>query len=145
MKVTTPDELARAMGKFRGNVDYSDAPNGFFGFVRELFEQLAKEEEYAADYDGIDIPNYPSFGHKDDSYDDVVRSFYAAWAGFASAKSFAWLDVYRLSDAPDRYTRRLADKENKKHRDDGRREFKTRQRPSAMQEKSRRQGHALPR
>jgi DnaJ family protein A protein 5 len=123
MKVTTPDELARAMGKFRGNVDYSDAPNGFFGFVRELFEQLAKEEEYAADYDGIDIPNYPSFGHKDDSYDDVVRSFYAAWAGFASAKSFAWLDVYRLSDAPDRYTRRLADKENKKHRDDGRREF----------------------
>ncbi|KAF3047603.1 hypothetical protein E8E12_010761 [Didymella heteroderae] len=123
MKVTTPEEITRMMGRFRSNVQYTDAPSGFFGFVRETFEQLAKEEEYAADYEDIDIPNYPSFGHKDDDYEGVVRDFYAAWDGFATAKSFAWLDVYRLSDAPDRYTRRLAEKENKKYRDDGRREF----------------------
>ncbi|KAF3005082.1 hypothetical protein E8E13_009733 [Curvularia kusanoi] len=123
MKVTTPEEITRMMGRFRSNVQYTDAPTGFFGFVRETFEQLAKEEEYAADWEGINIPNYPSFGHKDDDYEGVVRDFYAAWDGFASAKSFAWLDVYRLSDAPDRYTRRLAEKENKKYRDDGRREF----------------------
>lgn len=123
MKVTTPEEITRMMGRFRSNIQYTDAPTGFFGFVRETFEQLAKEEEYAADWEGVNIPNYPSFGHKDDEYDGVVRDFYAAWDGFASAKSFAWLDVYRLSDAPDRYTRRLAEKENKKHRDDGRREF----------------------
>ncbi|KAF1843779.1 DnaJ domain-containing protein [Cucurbitaria berberidis CBS 394.84] len=123
MRVTTSDDLACMMGKFRGNVDFSDSPNGFFGFVRETFEQLAKEEEYAADYDDIDIPNYPSFGHKADHYDDVVRNFYSAWNGFATAKSFAWLDVYRLSDAPDRRTRRMAEKENLKYREDGRREF----------------------
>ncbi|KAF1365160.1 DnaJ-domain-containing protein [Lizonia empirigonia] len=123
MKVTTPEEMTRMMGRFRSNVDYTDAPSGFFGFVRETFEQLAKEEEYAADYEYMHIPNYPSFGHKDDTYEGVVRDFYAVWDGFASVKSFAWLDVYRLSDAPDRYTRRLAEKENKKHRDDGRREF----------------------
>jgi DnaJ family protein A protein 5 len=123
MKVTTPEEITRMMGRFRSNVQYTDAPSGFFGFVRETFEQLAKEEEYAADYEDIDIPSYPSFGHKDDDYEGVVRDFYAAWDGFATAKSFAWLDVYRLSDAPDRYTRRLAEKENKKYRDDGRREF----------------------
>jgi DnaJ family protein A protein 5 len=123
MKVTTPEEITRMMGRFRSYIQYTDAPTGFFGFVRETFEQLAKEEEYAADWEGINIPNYPSFGHKDDDYEGVVRDFYAAWDGFASAKSFAWLDVYRLSDAPDRYTRRLAEKENKKHRDDGRREF----------------------
>lgn len=123
MKVTTPEEITRMMGRFRSNVQYTDAPTGFFGFVRETFEQLAKEEEYAADWEGINIPNYPTFGHKDDDYEGVVRDFYATWDGFASAKSFAWLDVYRLSDAPDRYTRRLAEKENKKHRDDGRREF----------------------
>ncbi|KAF9701556.1 hypothetical protein EKO04_000501 [Ascochyta lentis] len=123
MKVTTPEDITRMMGRFRSNIDYTDAPSGFFGFVRETFEQLAKEEEYAADYEDINIPNYPTFGHKDDDYEGVVRDFYAAWDGFASAKSFAWLDVYRLSDAPDRYTRRLAEKENKKHRDDGRREF----------------------
>ena len=123
MRVTTANDLARMMGKFRGNVDFSDSPNGFFGFVRETFEQLAREEEYAADYDDIDIPNYPSFGHKDDQYEGVVRDFYAAWNGFATAKSFAWLDMYQLSTAPDRRTRRLMEKENQKLRDDGRREF----------------------
>jgi DnaJ family protein A protein 5 len=123
MRVTTADDLARMMGKFRGNVDFSDSPNGFFGFVRETFEQLAEEEEYAADYEDIDIPNYPSFGHKDDQYEGVVRDFYAAWNGFATAKSFAWLDMYRLSDAPDRRTRRLMEKENQKFRDEGKREF----------------------
>lgn len=123
MRMTTADELVRVMGKFRGNVDYSDAPNGFFGFVRDTFEQLAKEDEYAAAYDDCDAPVYPTFGHKDDSYDDVVRNFYATWTRFATAKTFAWLDRYRLSDAPDRRTRRLMEKENQKFRDDGRREF----------------------
>ena len=123
MRVTTSDDLVRMMAKFRGNVDYSDSPNGFFGFVRDIFEQLAKEEEYAAAYEDVSIPSYPTFGHKDDQYDDVVRTFYLAWNGFATAKSFAWLDVYRLSDAPDRRTRRLAEKENHKFREDGRRDF----------------------
>jgi DnaJ family protein A protein 5 len=123
MRMTTSDELARMMGKFRGNVQFTDAPSGFFGYVRDTFEQLAREEEYAADYEDIDIPDYPTFGHKDDQYDDVVRNFYSAWNGFATAKSFAWLDRYRLSDAPDRRVRRLMEKENQKFRDDGRREF----------------------
>lgn len=123
MRMTTSHDLTSLMGKFRGNVDFSDSPNGFFGFVRETFEQLTKEEEYAADYDNVDIPNYPTFGHKDDTHDDVVREFYTVWNGFATAKSFAWMDRYRLSDAPDRRTRRLMEKENQKFRDDGRREF----------------------
>ncbi len=123
MRVTTSDDLVRIMAKFRGNIDYSDSPNGFFGFVRELFEQLAKEEEYAATLEDVSLPEYPSFGHKDDEYDDVVRDFYLIWNGFATAKSFAWLDVYRLSDAPDRRTRRLAEKENLRYREDGRRAF----------------------
>jgi len=123
MRMTTSDELARMMGRFRGNVDFSDSPSGFFGFVRETFEQLAKEEEYAADYEDLDVPSYPTFGHKDDTYDDVVRDFYSAWNGFATAKSFAWKDVYRLSEAPDRRYRRLMEKENQKHRDDARRDF----------------------
>lgn len=125
MRMTTADELARMMGKFRGNVDFSDSPTGFFGFVSEVFGQLAKEEEYAAAYENIDIPVYPTFGHKDDRYDNVVRQFYATWNGFATAKSFAWLDRYRLSDAPDRRTRRLMEKENQKFREDGKREFNT--------------------
>jgi DnaJ family protein A protein 5 len=121
--MTTEQDLMQAMGKFRSNIDFSDSPNGFYGFVRETFEQLAKEEEYAADWEDVKIPDYPTFGHKDDSHDDVVREFYAAWNGFATVKSFAWMDRYRLSDAPDRRTRRAMEKENQKFRDDGRRDF----------------------
>ncbi|KAK1909941.1 hypothetical protein P3342_008113 [Pyrenophora teres f. teres] len=75
IRMTTPDELARMMGKFRGNVDFTDSPNGFFGFVRDTFEQLAKEEAYAAAYEDIEPPEYPTFGHKDDAYEGVVRDF----------------------------------------------------------------------
>lgn len=123
MKVTTADDITQMMGKFRGNVDFSDSPNGFFGFVRETFEQLAREEEYAADYDDLDVPDYPSFGHKDDEYEGVVRDFYSAWNGFATVKSFAWLDEYNPSLQPDRRYRRAAEKENQKIRDEGRRTF----------------------
>lgn len=123
MKVTTADDITQMMGKFRGNVDFSDSPNGFFGFVRETFEQLAREEEYAADYDDLDVPDYPTFGHKDDDYEGVVRDFYSAWNGFATVKSFAWLDEYNPSLQPDRRYRRAAEKENQKIRDEGRRAF----------------------
>ncbi|KAG9192255.1 hypothetical protein G6011_10989 [Alternaria panax] len=123
MKVTTADDITHMMGKFRGNVDFTDSPNGFFGFVRETFEQLAREEDYAADYDDLDVPDYPTFGHKDDEYEGVVRDFYSAWNGFATVKSFAWLDEYNPSLQPDRRYRRAAEKENQKIRDEGRRAF----------------------
>ncbi|KAF2705594.1 DnaJ-domain-containing protein [Pleomassaria siparia CBS 279.74] len=123
MRVTTAEEITGLMGKFSGNVDFSDSPSGFYGFLRETFEQLAKEEQHAADYEGLDGTDYPSFGHKDDGYQDVVRSFYAMWNGFATKKTFAWMDKYRLSEAPDRRMRRLMEKENKRIRDDGIRDF----------------------
>ncbi|TID14276.1 DnaJ-domain-containing protein [Venturia nashicola] len=112
VRVTTADELDAMMGMFRYGVDYSDSPNGFYGFVREVFEKLAREEEIAAEWENLDAPDYPSFGHKDDSYEDVVKHFYAAWGGFATKKAFAWKDKYRLNEAPDRRVRRMMEKEN---------------------------------
>ncbi|RDI77463.1 Vacuolar transporter chaperone 4 [Venturia inaequalis] len=112
VRVTTADELDAMMGMFRYGVDYSDSPNGFYGFVREVFEKLAREEEVAAEWENLDAPDYPSFGHKDDSYEDVVKHFYAAWSGFATKKAFAWKDKYRLNEAPDRRVRRMMEKEN---------------------------------
>jgi len=111
------------IGKFNGRVRFDDTPDGFFGFLRDAFGRLAKEEEVAADWEGMDIPDYPSFGHKDDTHDDVVKSFYQGWAGFSTTKTFAWKDLYRLSDAADRRIKRLMEKENKKAREDGVREF----------------------
>ncbi|KAK0290287.1 hypothetical protein LTR91_015922 [Friedmanniomyces endolithicus] len=123
VRVTTADDLAKLVGKFNSGIDFSDAPSGFFGFLRETFEQLAKEEEIAASMEGDEAREYPTFGHKDDEYDGVVKGFYAAWSSFATGKNFAWKDKYRLSEAPDRWYRRRMEQENKKFRQDGIREF----------------------
>ena len=123
VRMTTADDLARMVRKFNSNVEFTDSPSGFFGFVRETFEQLATEEEIAAQWEDVDVRAYPTFGHKDDTHDDVVKQFYSAWAGFATVKSFAWRDKYKLSEAPDRRIRRLMEKENNAERQDGIREF----------------------
>lgn len=111
------------MRKFNASIPFDDEPTGFYGISRETFEHLALEEDAAAEFDNLDIPDYPTFGSSDDSYDSVVRPFYSAWAGFSTRKSFSWKDKYRLSDAPDRRVRRLMEKENKKCREDAAREF----------------------
>lgn len=123
VRLTTADDLARMVRKFNSNVDFSDSPSGFFGYLRETFEQLAKEEEAAASWENVDPPDYPSFGHKDDRYDDVVKRFYAVWSSFATIKNFAWKDKYKLSEAPDRWYRRRMEQENKGCRKEGIREF----------------------
>ncbi|KAI5204779.1 DnaJ-domain-containing protein [Aureobasidium subglaciale] len=123
VKMTSSEDLARMLRKFNSSVDFTDAPSGFFGYLRETFDQLAKEEEAAAHWEHVDLPDYPSFGHKDDHYDDVPKSFYAVWLSFSTRKSFAWCDKYRLSEAPDRRYRRMMEKENQRFREQGIREF----------------------
>jgi DnaJ family protein A protein 5 len=123
VRVTTAEDIAAMLGNFHGRIDFSDSPKGFYGYLRETFEKLAREEEAAADWEGLDVPEYPPFGHRDDSYEDVVKEFYAGWAGFSTKKTFSWKDAHRYTDAPDRRIRRLMEKENKKLREDGIREF----------------------
>ncbi|KAF4547713.1 DnaJ domain-containing protein 7 [Elsinoe fawcettii] len=123
LKVTTADDIARMVRKFNSSIEFTDAPSGFFGFLRETFEHLAKEEEVAVQWEGGDLVDYPSFGHREDDYEDVVKPFYAIWGGFATKKTFKWKDKYRLSEAPDRRYRRAMEKENQKAREDGIREF----------------------
>ena len=123
VRMTTAEDITLMLGKFHGKVDYSDSPTGFFGFLRDTFDKLAKEEQLAADWEGLEVPDYPPFGHKDDNYGDVVKQFYAGWSGFATKKTFSWKDIYRYSEAPDRRIRRMMEKENKRLRDEGIREF----------------------
>lgn len=123
VRITTADDLARMVSKFNNHVEFTDSPSGFFGYLREQFEQLVKEEEIAADWENVDVREWPTFGHKDDTHDDVVKQFYSAWANFATVKNFAWKDVYRLSEAPDRRIRRLMEKENNAARQDAIKEF----------------------
>ncbi|PTB66080.1 DnaJ-domain-containing protein [Trichoderma citrinoviride] len=124
VRLTTADDIMRLISRFNVTVvPYTDDANGFFTITRETFEHLAEEEEAAADYDGTECPEYPTFGSADDEFDSTVKPFYNAWTGFSTKKSFMWQDKFRLSDAPDRRTRRWMEKENKKIRDDAIKEF----------------------
>ena len=123
VRITTADEILRVFARFRGSIDFSDADVGFFGVLRGLFDTLAREEELACGLEGVEPIQYPSFGHAKDPWEDVVRPFYATWNGFATKKSFSWEDVHRFSEAPDRRVRRMMEKENKRFRQVGVREF----------------------
>lgn len=122
-RMTTADDVLGLFSKFSPRMEFSDAPSGFFGGLREISERIAREEEMACRWENLEPVDYPSFGSRDDDFDMVVRPFYAAWAGFATKKSFAWKDIYRYSEAPDRRVRRIMEKENRRLRDEGIREF----------------------
>ena len=123
IRMTTADDVLKLMMKFNGSLNFTNAPSGFYGGLQEFFNKLAREEEIACQWEGADAVDYPSFGLKEDDYEDMVRPFYAAWNGFATKKSYMWKDYYRLSEAPDRRIRRLMEKENRRLREEGIHEF----------------------
>ena len=123
VRLTSTNDIIGLMSRFNSSIPFTDAPNGFFGILAETFANLAREEDAACDWEGIEAVDYPEFGSKEDDYEDVVRLFYRVWINFSTKKSFSWRDRYRASDAPDRATRRLIEKENKKFRDEGIRDF----------------------
>ncbi|KAG8772046.1 hypothetical protein FRC15_003012 [Serendipita sp. 397] len=103
-----------------------DSETGFFTIYRNLFTRLALEE--AQHSDGID--HWPNFGdstwpwapeNKDD--DRAARRFYNAWLSFSTEKEFSWMDSWNVNEAPDRKVRRLMERDNKKARDDGKKEY----------------------
>lgn len=123
VRLTSAAELSSLMGKFKTSVPFTDTANGFYGKLRATFETLAEEEYAACAWEGVASVDYPTFGLASSSYEDVVKPFYAVWASFSTKKTFSWKDVHNYSEAPDRYTRRLMEKENKRLREDSIREF----------------------
>ncbi|KAG7890143.1 hypothetical protein KL906_004346 [Ogataea polymorpha] len=118
-----------------------DSISGFYAVAGVILDRIASEEVSAGKKQKLpgfesykdDTPFanacdakellYPRFGKSRSDYGEVVRIFYKVWGNFASVKSFNWLDEYRYSSAPDRRTRRLMEKENKKIRDSARKEY----------------------
>lgn len=123
VRMTNAKELFTLIGKFNSTVPFTDAPNGFFGILQDTFDSLAQQEIAACEWDDQPIVEYPTFGSAEDDYDSVAKPFYSTWSTFATRKSFAWEDKWRLSDAPDRRIRRLMEKENKQIREEAKREF----------------------
>ncbi|KAL2163662.1 hypothetical protein VTH06DRAFT_5720 [Thermothelomyces fergusii] len=120
---TSAEAIFALMRRFNSSVPMDDSQGGFFRILDEFFDQLAAEERAACDWAGIAPTEYPPFGKSTDDYKTVGKPFYSAWSGFSTRKTFSWRDKYRLQDAPDRRTRRLMEKENKKLREEGIREF----------------------
>ena len=123
VRLTSAGDIVALISRFTASVPLTDAPNGFYGILGDKFETLAVEESSACDWQGIDPVQYPMFGGSNDDYEVVVKPFYRVWMNFSTKKTFAWRDAYKSADAPDRATRRLVDKENKRLRDEGIREF----------------------
>ncbi|KAG9290064.1 hypothetical protein G9A89_010370 [Geosiphon pyriformis] len=128
---TTTNDIMNyfSSGCFTG---YEDGTKGYYSVYRNLFQKLAEEEEQAFNYDrsedAIEFIPMPSFGNSstpinDDIYENMIKLFYNVWSNFSTRKTFKWLDKYRLSEAPDRRTRKLMEKENQKTRETGRRDY----------------------
>jgi DnaJ family protein A protein 5 len=123
VRVTSASDIVKLISRFNSSVPFTDGPNGFYGSLRNMFTNLAKEEDAACDWEGLEPVDYPDFGSAEDEYEDAVKIFYRVWINFSTKKTFSWRDAYRASDAPDRATRRLIEKENKRLREEGIREF----------------------
>lgn len=119
----TASKILGLLFKFSPRMDFSDSPTGFFGGLKDVFEEIAREEELACRREKAQPIIYPSFGGAKDDFEEVVRPFYAAWNSFSTKKSFAWKDIHRYSEAPDRRIRRLMEKENKRLREEAIREY----------------------
>lgn len=123
VRLTSADEIRTLVSRFNSTVQFTDEPSGFYGILKSTFDHLALEEQAAADAESDYIPEYATFGTARDSYEETVTNFYKSWASFSTKKKFSWKDKYRLSDAPDRRTRRFMEKENQKVRDEAVLEF----------------------
>ncbi|VEU21263.1 DEKNAAC102170 [Brettanomyces naardenensis] len=118
-----------------------DSVQGFYQVVNVLITTIASEEvsagkqqrlpgfdsfkddtSFANACDGQELM-YPRFGNSKSDYGSDVRLFYNAWSNFQSVKTFAWFDEYRYSSAPDRRTRRMMERENRKRRQQARKDF----------------------
>ena len=123
VRLTTADDIMRMFMNFDGHLDYSDSQSGFYYTLGGVFDTLAREEIAACGWEELEPIDYPSFGSSTDTYADTVKTFYVVWTNFATKKTFSWKDVFRYSEAPDRRVRRLMEKENKRCREEGIREF----------------------
>ena len=122
-KVTTAEDLVRQLGRLNSQIGAHGPTNAFYSDLRNIFSTLSEEEGVACRREDVASMDYPDFGGSGDSWEAVVRPFYAVWSGFSTRKSFAWRDVYRSPDAPDRRIRRAMEKENRRFRDEAIREF----------------------
>ena len=111
---------------------FEDTANDFFSVYRTLFDQIEEEELAFGAADNV-ISTRTTFGssindwneelHAPDGTKVTLCDFYRTWGGYATLRTFAWVDKWNLAEAADRLDRRAMVKENLKAREVKRREW----------------------
>ncbi|XP_066285142.1 dnaJ homolog subfamily C member 21-like [Branchiostoma lanceolatum] len=101
---------------------YGDDHKGFYAVYGDVFKKIAEEDARFVEPDG-DEEKALEFGVSDSVFEESVRPFYAFWQSYCTKKSFVWLEKYDTREAPNRRVARLMEKENKKFRDKGKKEY----------------------
>lgn len=102
---------------------WGDCGDGFYAVYGRAFQQVHEQEvSFARAYGGKTEVQPPSFGTSCSQPAEFLP-FYRFWQSFSTVKDFAWCDAYKVSDGPNRKSRRLMEEENMKIRKVERREF----------------------
>ena len=114
---------------FKDFLNGSD-PKSFYNVYRKVFATILVEEEKAVEMDLDHVPHFipskrVSFGNPQDRYeiDSDLFEFYRFFSTFSSCKSFNWFDVANPLHCQSRREKRLAEKANKKAREEARKAF----------------------
>lgn len=91
---------------------------GFYSVYGSIFDAMVAQEDSAGEH----LTDAPPFGDSSAAPADV-NLFYSYWLNFVTRLSFSWEDEYNPLDAPNRQVRRAIEKENKKARETGRKEY----------------------
>ncbi|OQR73397.1 dnaJsubfamily C member 21-like [Tropilaelaps mercedesae] len=97
---------------------YNDHDDGFYAVYRSVFEKITEEEEPYVDGE----VEFPCFGDRLSSYEDVVRPFYRFWEAFCTELTFEWLSEHEPCKEYGRRGNRYIMKENQKLRDAAKRQ-----------------------
>ncbi|KAK6179770.1 hypothetical protein SNE40_012055 [Patella caerulea] len=100
---------------------FGDDDKGFYAVYRKVFKTIFEQDVPFMDDKDSDF-EYPDFGNSKSSYEEDVRPFYDFWSSYFTTKSYVWVEKYDTREAPDRYSRRKAEAENKKFKDAAKKE-----------------------
>ena len=129
---------------FKGYSSNSSDPTSFYSVYAGVFARILVQEEEAALHDPDALAQFAplvrvSFGGAEDAYypSSHTFEFYRFFSTVSTCQSFIWTDLYNPLHYPSRQERRMAEKQNKKAREEARKAFNRQVRDLCMFVKSR--------
>ncbi|XP_071844766.1 dnaJ homolog subfamily C member 21-like isoform X2 [Apostichopus japonicus] len=101
---------------------FDDSDQGFYSVYTDVFSKIAEEDKRYKEEDDSDY-EVPTFGNSTSDYEEVVQPFYNYWLSYFTSRSFVWVEQYDTRQAANGKMSKLMEKENKKIRDAGKKEW----------------------